>query len=50
MLGYNPVNVYFISGLYMNSAVTKKIDRIDKNILFELQKMVVYPILNFLKE
>ena len=38
MLGYNPVNVYFLSGLYMNSAVTKKIDRIDKNILFELQK------------
>lgn len=28
----------FASGLYMNSSVEKKIDRIDKNILFELQK------------
>ena len=38
MLGYNPVNKYFTSGLCMNSSVAKKIDRIDKNILFELQK------------
>jgi Lrp/AsnC family leucine-responsive transcriptional regulator len=38
MLGYNPVNKYFTSGLCMNSSVAKKIDSIDKNILFELQK------------
>lgn len=38
MLGYNPANMCFASGLYMNSSVEKKIDRIDKNILFELQK------------
>lgn len=38
MLGYNPANMCFASGLCMNSSVEKKIDRIDKNILFELQK------------
>ena len=38
MLGYNPANMCFASGLCMNSSVEKKIDRNDKNILFELQK------------
>lgn len=35
---YNPVNTVFYSELYMSSSTAKKIDRIDKNILIELQK------------